>query len=189
MPLTRWSSIRALRLGATFTLALVASPLTIAWSAPALPSSGMAGAGGNASAGSLQLTFAVGQVGGGPLSGGSIAADAQWLRKSPGAVLDAGPAPGAGTAIRFAAYPNPGAERIVLRFATSTSGASDLRLEIFDVAGRLVRRVADGRFPAGQHEVTWDGRDAVGRRVPAGLYLCRLRDGNALHVRRLEIIH
>lgn len=182
-------SRRAGALSAALALALLTFPHATAWSAPALPSSGMAGAGGHAAAGSLQLTFALGQVGGGPLAGGSIDAVAQWLRKSPGAVLDAGPAPGAGGAIEFAAYPNPGAERIVLRFTSGTPTTSDVRLEIFDVSGRLVRRVADGRFSAGRHEVTWDGRDAGGRRVPAGLYLCRLREGAVQHVRRLEIVH
>jgi flagellar hook assembly protein FlgD len=29
--------------------------------------------------------------------------------------------------------------------------------------------------PAGTHEVEWDGRDEAGRRVAAGVYLCRLR--------------
>jgi hypothetical protein len=158
---------------------------------PLAPSRGMASAGGNVSAGPLQLTFALGQTGGGPLTGGSLHVTAQWLRTSRAVVLDAGPPAAAAAALRFATYPNPAVERIVLRFTphAGAAGPARIRLEIFDVSGRLVRRLADGRYSAGPHELTWDGRDTDGSRVPAGLYLCRLQDGDQTNVRRLELVH
>jgi hypothetical protein len=47
-------------------------------------------------------------------------------------------------------------------------------LEVFDIQGRMVRRLADGPMVAGVHAVAWDGRDRNGRLLPAGIYLQRL---------------
>ena len=45
------------------------------------------------------------------------------------------------------------------------------RLDVVDVLGRVVRTV---RLDADAAEVAWDGRDAAGRPVAAGVYLLRL---------------
>ncbi len=44
------------------------------------------------------------------------------------------------------------------------------RLSVFDTQGREVVRLFSGRWIAGQREIVWDGRDAAGRPVPAGIY-------------------
>lgn len=87
------------------------------------------------------------------------------------------------TAISLAAYPNPtrGATGIVVtqplaEFAT---------LAIFDVRGRLVRRLVSARLPAGEHVVPWDGRDAIGRNAPAGLYFANLRRDRVTRTTRI----
>jgi flagellar hook assembly protein FlgD len=50
-----------------------------------------------------------------------------------------------------------------------------VRLAIFDVAGRRIRTLCDGRVaPAGVSTVVWDGTADDGRELPAGIYLCRL---------------
>ena len=53
-----------------------------------------------------------------------------------------------------------------------------VRLEVFDVAGRLVARLGDGVFGAGPHDLTWDGTDANGASVSSGVYVYRLTAGN-----------
>ena len=42
-------------------------------------------------------------------------------------------------------------------------------------AGRLVARLRTATWPAGRHEVRWDGGDAAGRAVASGTYYARLR--------------
>lgn len=158
--------------------------------APLAPGSGLASAGGDCTGGGMRLTFALGEPGAGPLSGGSTRAIAQWLRRPALAVLDAGPgAPHAG-GLCFSAYPNPFADRIVVRFSSAPAGsaASRVRLELYDISGRLVRRLVDADLPAGSHEVAWDGRESAGALAPAGLYLCRLQDGPNTLVRRLTLV-
>jgi hypothetical protein len=52
------------------------------------------------------------------------------------------------------------------------AGASETRVRVFDVRGRLVRTL-EGRSEGGLAQVRWDGRDAAGRSVAAGVYLYR----------------
>ncbi len=69
------------------------------------------------------------------------------------------------------ARPNPSAGDV--RFALALPSAGTARLDVYDAAGRLVRRLADGAFPAGEHVVSWDGRAADGSRQPDGVYFLR----------------
>lgn len=69
------------------------------------------------------------------------------------------------------AAPNPFAGRATIRYALAWEGK--VRLRIFDITGRLVSVLFEGVQAVGTHEVTWDGRDAAGRRVAAGTYLVR----------------
>lgn len=73
------------------------------------------------------------------------------------------------------ATPNP--------FRTETSIRYDLpspasvKLEVLDVQGRRIRLLETDELPAGAHVTSWDGRDAGGRRVVAGVYFYRLEAG------------
>jgi len=68
--------------------------------------------------------------------------------------------------------PNPARVSLTLRIALSTS--SNVRLDIYDAAGRKVRELAAGSLPAGERTLQWDLRDDVGTNVRAGIYLARL---------------
>jgi hypothetical protein len=64
-------------------------------------------------------------------------------------------------------YPNPTHGGITVRFATTTSGP--VRLEVYDVAGRLMRSSVDGVLEGGTYNdfITLAGEKA-------GMYYCRL---------------
>ena len=51
--------------------------------------------------------------------------------------------------------------------------AERVKIQIFDVSGRLVRTLADRGFTAGEHKLTWDGADNAGRQVSRGVYFVR----------------
>jgi len=100
------------------------------------------------------------------------------------------------TTILFQNFPNPFPNRALGVSVTciwfDVAQAGDVRLEIFDVRGRLVRRLVPsdrvpgqldvGRYgrPAGDAlgtcdpRMTWDGRDETGAFVRPGVYLYRL---------------
>jgi hypothetical protein len=58
---------------------------------------------------------------------------------------------------------------------------------VHDVAGRLVRTLADRSFAPGEYAVTWDGADDGGRQVARGVYFARIefsgRETGALSTR------
>jgi hypothetical protein len=71
------------------------------------------------------------------------------------------------------AFPNPtgGAARI----AYTIPSAGSATVAVYDVAGRLVSTLLDERLEAGSSgEVTWDGRDRLGRECGSGVYFFRI---------------
>jgi flagellar hook assembly protein FlgD len=52
-------------------------------------------------------------------------------------------------------------------------------LEIYDLQGRLVRRIARGDLSAGSYAAEWNRRDAAGHAVPGGVYFVRLAADHA----------
>jgi len=88
------------------------------------------------------------------------------------------PAPstdGAGRLALLAPEPNPFRADVTLRYTLPER--EHVRLSIFDVSGRLVASLADGAQAAGEHRLSWDGRDLRGNAAPAGVYVMRLSAG------------
>ncbi len=84
-------------------------------------------------------------------------------------------------------YPNPFNPRTTIPFLLAGDGRVGVTIHALD--GSLVRTlVTDRLFTAGRHELDWDGRDGRGRAMPAGVYLCRLRCGEAEESRRMIIV-
>ncbi|MGH7740880.1 MAG: FlgD immunoglobulin-like domain containing protein [Candidatus Eiseniibacteriota bacterium] len=69
--------------------------------------------------------------------------------------------------------PNPSSGVATVAFSLDQPG--HVVLEIFDVSGRVVRRLAAGNFSADDHQLSWDSRDDAGVRVKSGVYFARLR--------------
>jgi hypothetical protein len=82
--------------------------------------------------------------------------------------------------------PNPCNPGTTVRF--SLPGAGNAVLDLYAADGARVRRLAEGSFDAGHHEVFWDGRDDQGRGVASGTYLLRLTAGNTQQARKLALI-
>ena len=92
----------------------------------------------------------------------------------------------AGVAMLHAAAPNPFNPTTTVAFSLTEGGSA--RLAVYDVAGRLVRILADGDFGPGRHEFTWSGRDGAGRSVAAGVYLYRFEAAGRSEVRRMVLV-
>jgi len=79
--------------------------------------------------------------------------------------------------IRFVRVrPNPSRDVFTIEYALAER--SDVTVEVFGVAGRLVRRLNSGESQApGLHRISWDRRAANGSRVAPGVFLYRVIAG------------
>jgi PKD repeat protein len=79
---------------------------------------------------------------------------------------------GSGSAPMAAISPNPLNPEATLAFATSRPGT--VKVEMFDVQGRLVRTILNSTFMAeGVHEMKIDGRGQSGEKLASGIYFVR----------------
>jgi hypothetical protein len=96
-------------------------------------------------------------------------------------------ASGLGALQLLAVRPNPFHPGDAFEFTLPEPRGVDLC--VFDATGRRIATLRNGTQPAGQHSVSWDGRDASGRRVPAGVYFCRFVAGSFQQARRFVLLH
>ncbi len=71
--------------------------------------------------------------------------------------------------------PNPFHGSTEIRF--SLSEARNVSLTIYDVSGRMVRRLVEEHRAQGRYAAVWDGRDLQGSRVPSGVFFVRFHAG------------
>jgi hypothetical protein len=81
-------------------------------------------------------------------------------------------------------WPNPG--RAPIRFQIDVPVARAAKVSIFDVRGRLLRRL---EYPAGSHLGVWDGTDSGGRPAPSGTYFLRLEGSGPVTTRKVVLLH
>jgi hypothetical protein len=78
-------------------------------------------------------------------------------------------------------YPNPFNASTTIRF--NLAGESRVKLETFDLLGRKVATLVDGRLGAGIHSVVWDCKE-----IPSGVYFYRLSDGDKSVARKMTLL-
>ena len=81
-------------------------------------------------------------------------------------------------------YPNPFNPATTIPLAVP-AGAKNVDLTIYNVLGQPMRQVWNGPLPAGEHELTWDGRDAQGQPIATGIYVYRLQVDEQTHTRKM----
>jgi len=113
-----------------------------------------------------------------------LPSDGRILLRQPGGPTDA-PAPSLRTKL-LPNEPNPFNPSTRIRFELEQ--ASEVRLGVYDVAGRPVRRLHRGRMDAGNHAVLWDGTDDHGRAVASGVYYGRLEAEGQVHSRPMTLL-
>jgi hypothetical protein len=104
----------------------------------------------------------------------------------PNGTVDA-PAPALPRVLALSApAPNPLRGQATLRLALPR--AARVTLAVLDAQGRRVRTLLAGAQPAGEHAITWDGRDDGGRRVADGIYVVRLACEGRVITRRVAAL-
>ena len=83
-------------------------------------------------------------------------------------------------------YPNPFNPTTVIRYALPE--ASNVRLEIYNTLGQVVRTLVDGKQEAGAYRTTWDGRNEQGQEMATGVYIYRIVAGKDHATKRMLLI-
>jgi parallel beta-helix repeat protein len=84
-------------------------------------------------------------------------------------------------------YPNPFNPKTAIRYEIPTGGHV-VRLEVYDLRGRLVKTLVSEEQGAGEHIVVWDGHDESGAPVGSGVYFYRLSVGDQSVERKMVLL-
>ncbi|MCE2447398.1 MAG: VCBS repeat-containing protein [Candidatus Latescibacteria bacterium] len=81
-------------------------------------------------------------------------------------------------------YPNPFNPATTIPLAVP-AGVKNVDLIIYNVLGQPLRQVWTGPLPAGEHQLTWDGRDTQGQPVATGVYMYRVQVDEQTDTRKM----
>ncbi|MBD3334770.1 MAG: T9SS type A sorting domain-containing protein, partial [Candidatus Eisenbacteria bacterium] len=77
--------------------------------------------------------------------------------------------------LRLRCDPNPSFDATRVEFELRETSVVTVR--VLDAAGRVVRTLANGRYPEGRHRLSWNGRNESGQGVGSGIYFLSLETG------------
>jgi len=80
-------------------------------------------------------------------------------------------------------YPNPFSRQLVIRY--DIPKASNVSLRIYDVSGRVVRTLVNGKKAADYHSTKWDAKGDGGKSVGYGVYFLRMDAGSYTKTQKL----
>lgn len=87
------------------------------------------------------------------------------------------------------AQPAPNPASGLITFSFQLPQAANVQVTVHDIAGRRIRRLADGQWPAGIHSLTWNGLSDAGQAVQPGVYFSKLVvDGRNVGQRRITVL-
>lgn len=95
-----------------------------------------------------------------------------------GGIEDSGNAPPLPAGVTVEVYPNPCNPSALIRVRIAGDEPLPVRISIYDLAGRLVRRLVDDpSLQPGLLTFAWDGRNEAGRSAGSGVYAVVLASG------------
>jgi hypothetical protein len=83
-------------------------------------------------------------------------------------------------------YPNPFNPETEICFELKE--ASDVTIDVFNIKGQMIRRIAQDQYAGGVHRVVWDGKDTNRRPVSSGVYFYRMKAGTYTRTRKMILM-
>lgn len=90
------------------------------------------------------------------------------------------------TELALAVYPNPFNDRTSIAYSLDAPG--EVKLELYDLAGRRVTTILDGYESEGTHRLIWKGENASGDPVSTGVYFLSVKAGELKASRKLILL-
>tara|TARA_B100002051_G_C16279006_1_gene412554 strand:- start:155 stop:583 length:429 start_codon:yes stop_codon:yes gene_type:complete len=83
-------------------------------------------------------------------------------------------------------YPNPFNPSTTINF--NVPNFSEVKINIYDLNGKLVNTLVDQSYPSGSYNVVWNGDDLNGNKVAAGVYMYNLTSGENSITNKMVLI-
>ena len=83
-------------------------------------------------------------------------------------------------------YPNPFNPATTIQF--NLNKAASVKIDIFNVEGKLVNQIVNNYRKAGTHKVLWNGTNNKGDRVASGTYFYRITNDNNVQTKKMLLI-
>ena len=83
-------------------------------------------------------------------------------------------------------YPNPFNPTTTIDFSVPIQ--SDLRIDVYNITGQLVKTLVSGSITAGVHHITWDGMSNGGISVSSGLYFYRMSGPGFVQTKKMLML-
>ena len=83
-------------------------------------------------------------------------------------------------------YPNPFNPATVIEF--DLPRRSNVSITIFNLLGQKVVELVDEEYPAGSHQITWDGISSSGQRASTGIYFYRLVAEDFINTKKMILL-
>ncbi len=85
-------------------------------------------------------------------------------------------------------YPNPFNPSTTISYSVPEGSPRNVSLSIFDIRGRLVKRLVNRPQAPGSYDVFWDGTDTANRKVSSGIYFYRMMAGEYTRTRKMVML-
>ena len=86
----------------------------------------------------------------------------------------------------FQNYPNPFNPATQIKYYLSRD--SDVKLAVYDILGRMVVTLVNGKQEKGYRTITWNGKDHAGRPSASGVYFYKLVAGDFVQTRKMVLL-
>jgi len=86
-------------------------------------------------------------------------------------------------------YPNPFNPTTTIKMSVPFfANGENVKLDVFDVLGRKVKNLLNKAVKSGELEVTWRGKNSLGKQVASGIYFYRVSAGDFIASKKMILI-
>lgn len=81
--------------------------------------------------------------------------------------------------------PNPFTSGTTIHYSINGNGNKDVKVGIYDITGKLVEELMNGKKDPGSYTAYWDGCNNTGKKVGTGVYFCVVNFDNHKAVNKM----
>jgi len=83
-------------------------------------------------------------------------------------------------------YPNPFSDHLTIEYTVQQEG--NAQIAVYDMYGKMVAEIANGRHAAETYQLNWNGEDLNGIRLNRGTYFVRILTGSKVETEKIQLV-